>query len=192
MHRRGALLAIPALAGCAAASTPAPQRASLPRGFVDGAGDPLRAAVLEASDAFSRPARLRGNPSAAARAIAAMEFLAVELPGNPTVPGPTGMLQPQLLGARAEWRAALGIPQDAAPQGVIDALFRAQRALEGGDRGAAVAALPSQLFAPGGEGTLQRLGDLPPLPRTAAAAAAAQQALFPPPPASPIRPGRLR
>ena len=189
-RRRLALLALAALAAC---GPPSPMHmASLPRGFVDGAGDPLRAAVLQAGAAFSNQPALQGNPAAAARAIAEMEFLAVQLPGNPTVPGNTSLLQPQMFIARAEWRGALGIAPEVPPQAVIDPLFAAVRALEAGNRAAASAALVPGVFAPGGEGTLARLAALPPLPRTAHAAASAQQALLPPPVHPPRPGGRLR
>jgi hypothetical protein len=181
MRRRHALLALPLLAaGCAASDGPMFQQASLPRGFTDGAGDPLRAAILQANAAFSNPASLQGNPAAAARAIAEMEFLAVQLPGNPTIPGNTGLVQPMLFGARSEWRRALGISHEVAAQPVINALFAAAGALDAGQREAAAAALPRDVFGLGGAGTVERLGALPPLPQTAAAANAAQQALTAP------------
>lgn len=189
MRRRLALLAFPGLAALAACGPPSPMLvASLPRGFVDGAGDPLRAAVLQANAAFANQAGLQGNPAAAARAIAEMEFLAVQMPGNPSVPGNTSLLQPQLFGARAEWRRALGISHETPPQSVINALFATAQGLEGGNRAGAVAALAPAVFAPGGEASLARLGALPPLPQTARAAAAAQNALLSPP-VDQFRPG---
>jgi hypothetical protein len=191
MRRRLALLALPGLALAACGDGPAFQQASLPRGFVDGAGDPLRAAVLQANAAFSNQAALQGNPAAAARALAEMEFLAIQFPGNPTVPGNTGMVQPMLFGARSEWRRALGVSHEVPAQPVINALFGAARALDAGDRAAAAAALPRDVFPAGGEATLARLAALPPLPQTAAAAAACQQALLAPP-MDQFRPGRFR
>lgn len=135
--------------------------------------DPTRTAINNTAFAFASPARLAGDPADAALAIAQAEHVAVALRHDQRYIdfSPT----PQLLFemARPEWRAALGVPERVPPQVVIDALFRARRALQANDRTAAAAALPAPVFADGGAVALGRLANLPPLPRTAAAAAAA-------------------
>ena len=61
-------------------------------------------------------------------------------------------------------RAALGAAQQAPGPEVVRALATASSRLRAGDRAGAAAALPSSLFEPGGEVTLERLGALGPLP----------------------------
>ena len=90
-----------------AAPSAANWSAVLPPDSVQGAGDPVRAAVFRSAHAFSQPATFAGRPADAARAIADVEFLSIELAG----PRWAGMpwAATQLAGARAEWRGALGI-----------------------------------------------------------------------------------
>ncbi|HYF08953.1 MAG TPA: hypothetical protein VD970_15125 [Acetobacteraceae bacterium] len=172
-------LSLLALGGCVAAPPPsgAPGpvswSASLPPDSVQGAGDPARAALVRSAFAFNAPATYSGHPWDAARAIADVEFLAVELAGPRWVGLP--LAAAQLRAARPEWRRALGIAPDAPPQAVIDTLYGARRALLAGQPGAAAASLPAGLYTPGGAATLNRLASLPPLPLTAAAASNAER-----------------
>lgn len=170
------LALVAALAACAPYREPAPT-VSLPRDAVQGAGDPLRSALSLVSSAFAAPRRLAGQPVVAAHAIASMEFLTVDLPQNPRVRGAVGAVVPQLMQARVEWRAVLGIAPDAPPQVVIDQLFAAGRALEAGQQAAAVTALSNPIFTRGGAATLAMLSDLPVLRQTNAAAVQVSQQL---------------
>ena len=114
-----------------------------------------------------------------------MEYLAVEMPGNPRLVG----LSRTVLGGlekAVEWRAALGIPAEVPAQPVIDSLYAAARALGSGQPGAAAAALPVAIFPRGGQATLTRLAALPPLPATNRAAVSALDA-FRKPDSSPAR-----
>ena len=169
------LLALPLLAACAA--LPPQESASLPRDAVIGAGDPTRSAVITTSAVFGDRQPAVGRPAEAARAIAQMEFLALDLPRNTSFSGASPTLAPQLNTARAEWRAALGIAPGAPAQPIINALYAAGRALDMGERDAAAAALPPAIFQRGGAATLTQLAALPSLPRTGEASATAQQAL---------------
>ncbi|MBW8268916.1 hypothetical protein [Caldovatus aquaticus] len=167
------LLLLATAAGCAL--PPPPPSAVLPPDAVQGAGDPTRAAILHAADAFSSPARLAGRPEEAARAVAEVEHLAVELSTGPRWVGLSPLAGLRLQEARAELRGVLGIPPDAPPQAVIDQLYAASRALRAGDPARAAAALSPAVFPAGGSATLARLAALPPLPRTASATAFAYQ-----------------
>lgn len=175
--QRRLLLSVLLLGGAAAACAPATPTPSavLPPDAVQGAGDPTRAAILHTADAFSSPARLAGRPEEAARAVAEVEYLAVELSTGPRWVGLSPLVSQQMQGAQAELRGVLGIPPSAPPQAVIDQLFAASRALRAGDQAGAAAALSPAVFPAGGRATLERLANLPPLPRTAAATALAQQ-----------------
>ncbi len=170
-----ALLAL--LAACAEAPRPVQPSVSLPPDAVQGAGDPVRAALATGATAFAAPRRLAGQPAEAARAVADMEFLAANLPTNPRFADQSPTLTPQLMAARAEWREAIGIAPDAPPQAVINQLFAAGRALDMGQQDAAAAALPATTFTRGGAATLAILGNLPRLPRTNAAAVSASALL---------------
>jgi len=181
---RSVLLALPLLAGCVA--LPPGESAVLPRDAVIGAGDPARTAVLTTSSIFQERAPAAGQPAAAARAIAQMEFLAVDLPQNNAFTNASPNLRYQLAQARSEWRGVLGIAPGASAQPVINALYAASRALEAGQPDAAAAALPPALFSRGGSATLAQLNALPRMPSTAVAAATAQQALRTSSPASSI------
>lgn len=172
---RSVLLALPLLAACVA--LPPGESAVLPRDAVNGAGDPARTAVLTASSVFQERAPAAGRPAAAARAIAQMEFLAVDLPQNNAFSNASPTLGSDFTRARAEWRGVLGIAPGAPAQPVINALYAASRAMEAGQTEAAAAALPATLFSRGGAATLAQLGALPRMPSTAVAAATAQQAL---------------
>jgi len=174
LRRTLPVLAALALAACAGSLGPA---ASLPPDAVMGAGDPLRSAITSTSLAFASPSRLAGRPAEAARAIAQMEYLAVEIPGNPRLVGDSPTLDAQLRSARQEWRAALGIPPEVPAQAVIDSLYAAARALGTGQPATAASVLPAVAFPGGGQATLARLGDLPSLPHTNAAAVAATETL---------------
>jgi hypothetical protein len=163
---RGALLALPLLAGCAAIVAPDPVQ--LPRDSVEGAGDPTRAAVSRSAYSFARPETLSGRPGEAARAIADMEFLAAALPFDPRYQQRDPLLPHQLASARAEWRGVLGIAPEQPAQPVIDGLYAVARASAQG----VPLQPPEGIFTTGG---LARLGDLPAMPQTAQAAAAASR-----------------
>lgn len=175
MTYRSFLLMLPLLAACA--QGPLPETASLPRDAVVGAGDPMRTAVITANAVFAQRSPAAGHPADAARAIAQMEFLAVDLPRNMNLTNPSATLVPSLNIARSEWRGALDIAPDAPAQPVINALYAAGRALDAGNAEAAAAALPSSIFRKGGTATVAQLAALPRLPNTAAAVATAQQSL---------------
>ncbi|MFC7693140.1 hypothetical protein ACFQY5_29840 [Paeniroseomonas aquatica] len=168
------LAALVAMGACTL--PPPPQSASLPNDAVVGAGDPLRSAVNTTAFAFSSQSQLAGRPAQAARAVAQMEWLTVELPGNPRLTNVSPTVFNQLVQARAEWRAALGIPAGAEAQPVIDALYAAARALGSRQSSEAAAALPASLF-PQGAATLTRLAALPGLPLTNRAAVGATEAI---------------
>jgi len=164
------LAALLALGACTL--PPPPETASLPADAVVGAGDPLNSAVANTSVAFSSPALLAGRPAQAARAVAQMEWLAVEMPTNPRLTSVSPSIIGQMAAARAEWRAALGIAPDAEAQPVINGLYAAARALNA-QQGDPAAALSGPAFPQGGQATLTRLAALPSLPLTNSAAVTA-------------------
>jgi hypothetical protein len=79
--------------------------------------------------------------------------------------------------ARREWRDAFGIAADARAQEVIDSLTELRSAFAARSPVAAAAALRPPVFTPGGQETLNRLGDPPALTRTTRAMLDARQEL---------------
>lgn len=168
-------------AGCA--PMPPPESVRLPPSAEGrGLGDPTRGAILASSYAFGSPARLAGDPAAAAEALAQLEYLTVELGFGGAWRDMHPLVSVELRQARTEARAALGFRQDASPQMAVDALYGTAAALRRNDRAAAGAAL-AMLTEPGGaepggaDAALARLANLPLLPRAAAATAWARDAL---------------
>lgn len=165
-----ATLALLPLLACAPIA-PGPT-AMLPAEATPGAGDPLRGAVLTTAYVFNDRASL-ANPATAARAVANIEYLAVNLSQSSQFGSQSdGGLQ--LVRARQELRGAIGINADAPPQVVVDALYAAARALAAQDSSGAAAALPAAAF-PDARASIARLVALPALPATAEAASAAQE-----------------
>jgi hypothetical protein len=166
MRRLASSVLLLALAHC----SPPPPYAALPPDAVVGSGDPTRTAIIRSAYAFGAPGVLAGQPGAAARSVADMEYLAIELPYGPRYVDFNPQVSLDLRAAKKEWRQALGIEPAAPPQPVIDSLYAVAR-------GGGAAALPPAIF-PQPQLTMARLADLPPLPRTSLAASRAQQEMI--------------
>lgn len=156
---------------------PAPPYASLPPDSVAGVGDPTRAAIISTAYAFNTPAGVARRPGDAARAAAQVEHLATEIPYGPRWVEFSPSVGRELMAARGELRAALGVSPDAPPQAVVDGLYAASRAIVAGDAVAAERALPPPAFRDG-RTTLARLASLPPLPRTGTATALSEREMI--------------
>lgn len=132
--------------------------------------DPTTQAINRARSAFASEARLAGRPAAAARAVADVEFLAVELQGLRFV-GADPLVAPSMRAARDELRGMLDIDPNVPAQPVIDALIAAANAID--DGGDPIIPLSRPFFRAGAPVTLMRLNALPPAPRTVQATARA-------------------
>jgi hypothetical protein len=88
------------------------------------------------------------------------------------------MAQIAVPGASREWRQDFGIAADARAQDVIDSLSLVRNALAARSLSGAVDALRPPLFTPGGQETLNLLGNPPDLPRSRRALVDARQELF--------------
>jgi len=133
--------------------------------------------VLSSAYAFARPERLHGNPAAAARAVASLEWMTESLPFDQRWIGAAPATFSRLALGRAEVRAALGLTADAAPHRVAEALGQAALALDGGNRAQAAAAL-NPVAPGGGAAVLGVLDALPRLPRAAEATAMADREML--------------
>jgi len=173
--RRVLFLGLLGLGACAA--TPV-ETAFLPefRGFVSI--DPVRHSIEQGADMLTHRRRLIGQPWETARLIQSLEFLAVELPNGPRWNVLLPMAQIAVPRARGEWRQAFGIAADARAQEVIDSLTVVRTAFARRSPSGAIDALRTPLFTPGGQGTLNLLGDPPALPRSRRALVDARQELF--------------
>jgi hypothetical protein len=152
-----AFLALLALGGCAEMMRPR-VAAPPPAGLLPPMADPVAGALVATSTAFiDQGVGLRGRPAEAARAAARLEYLVEQAPAwTPVSPA----AEIALAAARAELRAAAGVPDSVTPRQTMVAFVSAANALDRRNEGAAVAAL-----APvGGEPTLRRLNDLGALP----------------------------
>ncbi|MBR0682311.1 hypothetical protein GXW74_17600 [Roseomonas eburnea] len=175
-RRRGwAMAALLSLAACGGSVAPP---VALPPEATVGFADPARQAIIVTAYSFGRPSSLAGQPAEAARVIGQAEFLAVELATGQRWIGFAPYVAQEFAAARREWRGVIGIAPEAPPQAVIDALFATRGALLAGDRRAAIAALSPTTVPGGGEGAVQRLAALPPLPLAARAASDAESEMW--------------
>jgi hypothetical protein len=156
--RLGAVLSCLAIAACAV--QPPPDTASLPLGAFGTLDNDVGAANLAAS-AFASPARVRNDPVDAAKAVAAIDYLAGELNSNPRWVTLSPLTKQEMLRARAEVRQALGIRPDAPSRIVVNSLLQFASAWESGNQAAAMQALATPAFSLPPQQTLLVLNDLP-------------------------------
>lgn len=173
--RPGTLLALTALALSACGSIYVPNTAIMPR---TTAGTPVmsdQGAIELSSYALGSPGRTAGDPGEAARALAAVDYLAGALYSNPHWTGFPSITKIQMVQGRDEVRSVLGVPPGTPSQVVVDDLIRASQAFDARDTAAAEAALPASVFTLGPQRTVALLTNLPYLPQ---ANVAAQQANY--------------
>lgn len=166
------------LLGLGACADMGPERVSLPEFSSFITVDAVRHSIEQGADMLTDPRRLTGQPWETARLIQALEFLSVELPNGPRWNIILPMAQIAVPGARSEWRQAFGIAVTARAQDVIDSLSVVRNSFAARSLSGAVDALRPPLFTPGGQETLNRLGDPPALPRSRRALVDARQELF--------------
>jgi hypothetical protein len=118
-------------------------------------------AISYTSWAFALPSRTHGNPALAARAVAALDYVAGPLNTNPQWQYGSPIISEEMLRAREQMRRVLGITPSATSQQAVDALTTVFLALRNGDPARAMQALSSPIFTPGPERTLEELNDLP-------------------------------
>jgi hypothetical protein len=169
MTRRRALMSLlvfsPLVAACAELRQPS-RAWPAPSGLLPQGVDPGRAAVAVLAESFrGASAGIQNDPARIARAAALLEWLAVEVTGQPRWAPLPGAVRERIGLARDEMRAALGADPLAPAPRLSAALAAAYRSLSAGDRAAAAAALPAPLFPRGGEAALARLSDPGPLPQ---------------------------
>lgn len=154
-----AILACLVSAACSAI-TPPPDTAQPPPGAFGQFDNDVAAANI-ASWALASRARTRDDPVDAARACAAVDFLAGELSSNPRWTTLSPLTKQEMLQARVDVRRVLGIAPNAPSQIVVTALLRFAAAWQAGDQPAAMQALAVPGFTLSPPQTVQILTNLP-------------------------------
>lgn len=152
-------------AGCGAV-TPAPDTARLPPDAFGTNADGDVGAINQAAWAFADASRTRNDPADAARAVAAVDYLAGELNTGPRWAFMSPITKQEMLAARVEVRQALGIEPTALSQQVVNRLLFAANALTYGNPDAAATALQPPVFTRGPQATLATLSNMPFLRQT--------------------------
>ncbi len=167
-------------AGCADAPPPALLDVSqLPAGALGSDPDADQAALNLAQAAFADPDTTYGHPAQAARAVAAMDYIAGEWSYNPRWAFVSADTKQLLLQGREQVRQTVGVAPGATSQMVVDHLIAAANALTAGDQATAIQQLGPPVFnAPGAE-VLARLSKLPNLQTASTATTQATDELFP-------------
>jgi len=162
MYKYLILLAANLAVGACGYQTLLPDTAQAPEGAFGSNGDEDVAAINLASWAFSLSTNIRHNPIEAARSVAAVDYLAGELSSSPRWIGISPFVQMEMLQAREEVRAAIGILPNARSQVVVNSLSRYAASLaENGDQLQALQYLTNPAFTLGPKLTEARLENLP-------------------------------
>lgn len=118
-------------------------------------------AVLFSQWAFASPARTRGLPSEAAKAVAAVDYLAGALNMSPRWLEAPPFAKVYMIQARVDVRRVLGISPAAPSQAVVNTMQEAAIALAAGDQSAAMAALGPPIYTLPPQETVAILGNMP-------------------------------
>jgi hypothetical protein len=158
LSRIVAIMVCASLAACAAA-TPPPDTAQLPFAAFGTLDNDVAAANI-ASSAFASPARTANDPVDAARACAGIDYLAGQL-SSPRWLNLSPFTKQEMLQARVDVRAVLGVPPGVPSQMVVGALLQFAAAWQAGNQQAALQFLSPPAFLHGPQQTLQILSNLP-------------------------------
>ena len=137
------------------------------------------AAANQASWAFAAPARTRDNPVDAARACAAIDFLAGELSSNPRWLSLSPLTKQQMLQARLDVRRVLGIEPGVRSQSVVNALMGFAAAWEADNKPVALQMLAVPGFSLPPPQMAQVLANLPYVQSANVASIEAAQQMLP-------------
>jgi hypothetical protein len=164
MTAAGSLMCIAAclaVAGCGL-QTPPPDTAQAPPGAFGSNGDSDIAALNLSSWAFASARNLRNRPVDAARAVAAVDYLGGALSTGGRWITLSPIVQTQMLQARQQVRATLGIVPNAPSQVVVTSLANYAATLAAtGDQAAAGQYLTNPPFTLGVQATEAMLQNMP-------------------------------
>ena len=154
-------LLVVGVAACGPLAPFVPDIARLAPGALGSGGDVNVGAVNQAQWAFADSGRTYGRPVEAARAAAALDYIAGEFTTSPRWDGVSALTKQQLLEGRQELRRALGVLPGTSSQQVVDALVGAGNALAAGREEDARKLLGAPVFTGTGAETLARLSNMP-------------------------------
>jgi hypothetical protein len=149
-----------ALTGCGI-ETPLPDTARVSSPVFGSNGDSDIAAINLSSWAFARPANTRGDPADAARALAAVDYLAGELSSSPRWAGMSPLTKVEMLRAREQVRQLLRIRGGASSQSVVDALNDIGAAIAANDSKSIQKSLHNKVFEESPDRITRILSNLP-------------------------------
>ena len=136
--------------------------ARAPDGAFGSNGDSDVAALNLSSWAFSSARNLRNRPVEAARSVAAVDYMAGQLSTSPRWTAMSPIIQGEMLQARKQVRATVGIAPDAPSQVVVNSLADYAKSLAAtGNQAAAGQYLANPAFTLGPQMTEAKLQDLP-------------------------------
>ena len=138
-------VAVLCLVVAACSVRPPPDTAALPFAAF-GTMDNDVAAANQAAWAFAAPERTANNPVDAARAAAAIDYLAGELASNPRWLMISPLTKQEMVQARIDVRQALGIVPNVPSQVVVNALLRFAAEWQAGNQAGAIQALAAPGF----------------------------------------------
>jgi hypothetical protein len=165
LRATGLLLACLSLTACGLQGPPV-DTAIPPAGAFGSNGDSDIAAINLSSWAFSLSRNTRDRPVEAARAIAAVDYLGGQLSSSPRWDAMSPIVKSEMLQARSQTRAAIGVAPDARSQIVVSSLASYAASLTAnGDQAAAAAYLANPAFTLGPAATEAKLMDLPFMPQ---------------------------
>ncbi|HEX4171965.1 MAG TPA: hypothetical protein VHY82_05755 [Acetobacteraceae bacterium] len=166
------------LLGSCALATPAPDTAQLPFAAF-GTMDNDVAAANQAAWAFAVPGRTHNDPVDAARACAAIDFLAGELSSNPRWLSVSPLTKQKMLQARLDVRRVLGIAPGVRSQIVVNALMGFAAAWQADNQPAALQMLAAPGFSLPPPQMVQVLANLPYVQSANVASMEAAQQMLP-------------
>jgi hypothetical protein len=174
---RAASILCVALASCTA--PPPADTGYLPAGAIPTNEDISVAATSAAANAFAYPGAMHGHPAREAIAIASLDAMAGQFSTSGRWLYMDDAVKLEMLQARAQVRAILGVPAATQSQSLIDHLVQAAQALDAGDSQAARSALSGPDFSYPPDRTLALLADFPRVQMANTATINADAALFP-------------
>jgi len=175
--RSGLLALALAVAGCHGVTTATLDRSVMPTNAI---GQPILSpdyAVGLVAYTLGHPSTTEGQPSHAALALAAVDFLAGDFWVDPRFVALPGLDKVRMMQGREEVRRLLGIAPGATSQQVVNGLVAASGGYNANDQAAVDQALPVSVFTLGPARTTEILSHLPYLVDANAAAQNANAAL---------------
>lgn len=156
--RNATIFSVLALSGCLHRDLP-PDTAVMPPGALGTNGDvDVRALDIAAFD-FAHA--IKGNPSKAATAVAALDYLGGELNSSPRWIDMDALTRLEMLDWRKQMRAQLGINATASAQSVVNTMLGLAQAYQTHDTASVQRLLASPIFTVPPTVVADRLNDIP-------------------------------